>query len=66
MNTLSTNCEWDFVTNRMTSYKNRYQKKEILFKLQILLSILGKSQNLEEKRMLTLIYQKQKEKYIKL
>ena len=64
MNTLSINHEWDFVAKEITSFnKGGTKKGEILFEFQILLSALGELRNLKEKRMLTSIYQKQKEKY---
>ncbi len=40
------------------------EKRTMLFEFQILLSVLSRTKNQREKRMLMLIYQKRKTKYI--
>lgn len=64
MNTLSINCKWNFVAKEISSSsKCGTQKGEMLFGFQILLSAMEKLQDIKEKRILTSIYQRQKEKY---
>ena len=66
MSILSINREWDFVIKEIdTSNKYGADKRELLFEFQILLSILSRTKNLREKRMLTSIFQERKERYKK-
>lgn len=64
MNIINLNREWNFVTKETNaSNKGGTEKGTILFEFQILLSALSKTINLEERQILTSIYQEQKDKY---
>lgn len=66
MNITALNREWNFVLEEInSSNKGGTEKGVMLFESQILLTVLSRIKNPIERRMLTSIYQKHKERYIK-